>query len=320
MDSQSLDRVTDILNTLTTDNTIRPEDAETRIIEILTTVLEHKGYEIRSQEYSDDLGIDLVAVNDDIDSIGVEIKFSPQRRPFNAESLHRLIGKATQGGLRQYLFLTNSGLTSNALKLAREVASRNINVADLETIRAWIEGIRRQIERPSSAVRELVLHLSRDLIRLIAAKPQYLWEIEWRDLERVLAEAFEGLGFGVELTPPAKDGGKDLILTCSEHNTKKSYIVEIKHWVSGQGVQGQHLKKFVSVVINQRHDSGLFLSTSGYAGNAFEALGQVEYKKIHVGNKEKVLTICETYVKAESGLWAPNMTLTELLFDGTKEL
>jgi sulfur transfer protein SufE len=39
-----------------------------------------------------------------------------------------------------------------------------------------------------------------------------LEELEWHDLERTVADIFDGLGFLVTLTPPRKDGGKDIIL------------------------------------------------------------------------------------------------------------
>jgi restriction system protein len=67
-------------------------------------------------------------------------------------------------------------------------------------------------------------------------------KIEWRDVERVVAEIFSGIGSKVELIPSSKDGGKDVILECKENGTSKTYTIEIKHWRSGQRVGEKKIK------------------------------------------------------------------------------
>lgn len=54
------------------------------------------------------------------------------------------------------------------------------------------------------------------IARMIAKHPISLQAVEWRDLERVLREVFESLGFTVELTRSGKDGGFDLKLQCKD--------------------------------------------------------------------------------------------------------
>ena len=49
---------------------------------------------------------------------------------------------------------------------------------------------------------------------LITKDPRVLAQLEWRDLERLLANIFERLGFDVELTPATKDKGRDILLSC----------------------------------------------------------------------------------------------------------
>jgi len=52
----------------------------------------------------------------------------------------------------------------------------------------------------------LIADLSQRLALLIARDPSVLKVIEWRDMERLLAEVFSGIGFDVTLTPASKDG------------------------------------------------------------------------------------------------------------------
>lgn len=60
------------------------------------------------------------------------------------------------------------------------------------------------------------------------------------------------------------------------------------------------------------------MSTSGYCDNAFEMLTEIEREKLKFGSEEKVVNLCKTYVKADSGIWSPPELLTEVLFDGTQ--
>ena len=144
-----------------------------------------------------------------------------------------------------------------------------------------------------------------------------LRHVEWRILEHVLAAAFDDLGFDAQLTPSSKDGGKDIVLECVERGTRRRYVVEVKHWLSGQSVPGSHLKKFLRVIVNEKHDSGLFLSTSGFTHNAYDSLVHLEHKRMRVAGKDKIVRLCQVYVKRESGVWTSEQPLTEVLFEHT---
>jgi hypothetical protein len=157
----------------------------------------------------------------------------------------------------------------------------------------------------------------RDIIRVIARDNAELQKVEWRVLEQVLAAAFEDFGFEAHLTPAAKDGGKDIILECVERGTRKRYVVEVKHWISGKPVHGSHLRKFLAVIVNEQHDSGLILSTSGFARNAYESMIHLEHKRIRMGGKDKIISLCQLFVKRESGLWSADRCPTDILFEQT---
>lgn len=158
---------------------------------------------------------------------------------------------------------------------------------------------------------------SRKLARLIAEDSRCLKAVEWRDLEKILAEVLEGLGFSVELTPGSKDGGKDIIVKCVISGLKHTYIVEIKHWRSGVRVGQSIVRDFLNVIIRERQQGGLFLSTSGYYDNVFESFSKIERQQLRFGDEKKVVSLCKTYVKAQSGIWSPPEPLTEVLFEQT---
>lgn len=175
-----------------------------------------------------------------------------------------------------------------------------------------------QEESPVASVTLLMNRLARDIIRAIAARPSELQAVEWRVLERVIAEALNGLGFDAELTPSSKDGGKDIVLTCFERGLRQCYVVEIKHWVSGKLVGGGHLKKFLEVVASGQHDRGLFLSTSGFVRDARNSVAHLEHSRLRIAGAEKIVNLCEMYVQGESGLWVTDRSATDLLFTATE--
>lgn len=158
---------------------------------------------------------------------------------------------------------------------------------------------------------------SAKLARLIAENSSCLNTLEWRDLERILAEVLEGLGFSVELTPGSKDGGKDIIVECTVSGFKHVYIVEIKHWRAGGRVGYPKIHDFLNVIVREHREGGLFLSTSGYCDNLFEILSTIDRQKVRLGEEKKVVSLCKTYVKAQLGIWSPPEVLSEVLFEET---
>ena len=116
----------------------------------------------------------------------------------------------------------------------------------------------------STEFRIVINDFCKRLAILISKDPEYLRHVEWRDLERVIAEAFSGMGFNVLLTPASKDGGKDIVISFPWNGRKQEYYIEIKHWVSGKKVGLGIVNEFVNIVTKSKIDGGLFLSSSGF--------------------------------------------------------
>jgi hypothetical protein len=147
----------------------------------------------------------------------------------------------------------------------------------------------------------IVTDASRRLAEHIAQFPAALMQIEWRDFERMLAVVFEGLGFIVTCGRGSKDGGIDLTI-----RTKSSiYVVQVKHWISGKKVGGSILKTTLSVALDNRFDGGVVLSTSGFSRNAATAVTTVERKRLRIGGRWEIHSLCETFVGASQGLLLP---------------
>ncbi|MCE9476211.1 restriction endonuclease [Bacteroides fragilis] len=197
----------------------------------------------------------------------------------------------------------------------------NLEILNLEDLEKWSQNLSNELSfKGLSEVYIYIKQLSRKLIELVAKRPDSLKEMEWRDLERVVSELFEGLGFKTTLTPSSKDGGKDVILECTIDDIQKSFVIEIKHWRSGQRVGQKTVKEFTKIIINEKRDKGLFLSTYGFSNNFYESLSETEKTIVRFGEQEKIVELCRTYEKISNGIWNPTSTLEDILFENTIKL
>jgi restriction endonuclease Mrr len=168
------------------------------------------------------------------------------------------------------------------------------------------------------SVMNVIETASKELAKLICYEPGKLQDLEWRDLERMLALVFDGIGYAVQLTRSAKDGGKDLIVEFIATSQKHSYYIEVKHWVSGQKVGNKIVQEFLSVVVRDQKQGGILISTSGFSGSAMEGITEIERRKLRLGNSDTVVSLCRTYLNVSNGLLKP-MNYTDMLMSVTRD-
>lgn len=154
---------------------------------------------------------------------------------------------------------------------------------------------------------------SRALTLALAQSPGSLAEMEWRDLERVLAEVCEGLGFRTTLTRSTKDGGFDLEV---EANGER-YLIEVKHWSAPSLVGPGLISQFAEVVVSQSASRGLLLSSSGFRPAVLAERLEVTPQKVALGDGHKIIGLCQRYARGAGTLWQPETDLVEFLFEGT---
>ncbi|WP_343699765.1 restriction endonuclease [Caulobacter sp.] len=155
-----------------------------------------------------------------------------------------------------------------------------------------------------------IREFSADLARRLALRPGDLKDLEWRDLERALAEACEGLGFQTRLTRPAKDGGFDIELVAAG----ETYLVEVKHWSAPSRVGSPEVTQFAEIVVSRAAARGLLLSTSGFRSAVMAERLEVAPQRVALGNGQKIIGLCQRYLETTQGMWWPQTQLPEVLF------
>jgi len=162
-----------------------------------------------------------------------------------------------------------------------------------------------------------LFHLVREfsclLARRLALHPQELSVIEWRDLERAICAALDGLGFATKLTRAAKDGGFDI-----EARTGDAvYLIEVKHWSVPSLVGDTVVSAFAEVVVIKQATRGLLLSSSGFRPAVLAARLEITPASVALGDGRKIIGLCQRYHEREQGLWVPESSLPDLLFADT---
>ncbi|RMG56021.1 MAG: restriction endonuclease [Acidobacteria bacterium] len=164
---------------------------------------------------------------------------------------------------------------------------------------------------------EIILRECGDkLIRQIVIETQSLNKIEWRDLERIVAQIYEELGFKVILTEASKDGAKDIILFCLSSDrigglfSAKKYYVELKHWRSGKAVNSKFVRKALEVSTRDGVNGLTLFSTSGFASNI--SLEGIDRKKLKLQDIRAIRKLCRFYVESKRGDLYMTRTLEEI--------
>ncbi|MBD2567918.1 restriction endonuclease [Anabaena lutea] len=304
------------------DPTLSPFAAEDVFINILKPLLIEDGYEVSETAKVSDGGLDFIATRPSTETLasqklGIEFKYYRSGQAVGTQQVRALVGAAIFNQIDRAILLVNTQFTKAAREILRYELPLQIELIDLDALRAWISRLEFDNEELISEVKQILKVCSQQFALLIAKNPNILEELEWRDIERTIAEIFDGLGFDVTLTPSSKDGGKDVILKCLVQGCCQNYIVEIKHWRSRSRVGGGDLRDFLNVIIRESRDGGLFLSTYGFCDNAFEQLTEIERQRLRFGEQEKIVALSRTYIKAKSGIWSPPEQLTEVLFEDT---
>lgn len=290
-----------------------PAEAERLVVEIFeacSLTVAEKGF------VESDKGVDcFVRTNVDgkLRTVGVDVKGGKQ--PADVTAVAQAFHLRASQAFDRVMVISRSGFSTEALQRAEEVGLGQIDLFDLPDLRNWLW---KQVEPENveKAYDQIVRAAMRNLARLIAADPEALASLEWRELEKVLRETFEGIGFDTKLTRPGKDGGFDLELATTENGQKRIYLVEVKHWTDKKPGPS-HLKKFVKITASKRAAGGLLLSTSGFAGTICSGILECS-APVRLGERDKVVALCRTYYRLQSALWTEENDLQKTLFSGTR--
>lgn len=281
---------------------------------VLQSILIECGFWLSASQFSDpDQGPVDMAFNGQLEGrqekVGVILK--AVRGPVSGQTVYQALDVA-RAGFDRVLLISTGGFTRLALDRGKMDRLGRVDLLTPEDLRCWL----RRHAAPPQEVRTcslIIREAMRSVARRLGDHPGELDEITWVDLERVLREVFEGLGFTTELTRPAMDGGFDLRLTDEQGQV---VLVEVKHWAEPNRVGPKQVSRLIEVTAREGAAGGLLLSRSGYTDTVYNGLIVIP-PKVRLGDGDKIRSLCRIYSRLGSELWQPEGGLLEGLYEGT---
>jgi len=98
----------------------------------------------------------------------------------------------------------------------------------------------------------------------LRSEPQSVFELPPRKFEELVAELLSGLGSEVELTPPARDGGKDILACMSTPHGRLLCLVEAKRYRQDRIVGVVMVPQLYGTLIDADASSAMLVTTSSF--------------------------------------------------------
>ena len=137
-------------------------------------------------------------------------------------------------------------------------------------------GISGPLSIVSPEIIQVTAYLNRKLWRELKAHPERILGLPPRGLEEFVAELFFREGYDVELTPPTRDGGRDIIAVARRGITSAKCLVECKQSHHAVGIEV--IRQLYGVVEHEEATHGIVATSSVFTRDAREFLGQHKWR------------------------------------------
>jgi len=226
-------------------------------------------------------------------------------------------GEGAQQSDYPALMVIQNRATDTSLERFKKAKAHWVSVLDFDGLKVFArDGFEAQRKRQESRVVTMVRDLMERLATEIARSNVSIEELEWRDLERLMATVLSGLGFRCLLTPPANDKGRDLVICDITADHVAWYNIELKHW-RGRKADSQAVRYCLEVALREGRRGALLVSTGGIGPAAVTARTEVYEDYMRLSRADKVITTCRHFVNRRSGLWTQEAPLRQILFEAT---
>lgn len=120
--------------------------------------------------------------------------------------------------------------------------------------------------------------INAELIKRLAAHPELMYEMDPRRFEELLAELFQGRGYETELTPPSRDGGRDVLAFRKEPFGTLLTLAQAKRYAPDRRVGVRVVRELYGVVEQERASQGVVVTTSSFTKDARAFHERLAYK------------------------------------------
>jgi hypothetical protein len=231
-----------------------------------------------------ELGADLIFSLQQTDGVGiVQIKTAAQTDRAIDHQTRLALSRPILGRPVQFMYVVagrDHSYNRNAVQTRRQLAGVPVYLLSWDEV---IDRITRTTPETTNPGYDIVLvelvNMSRRLLLALASDPRLFSAIDDRRFEELVATLLFDLGLeDVELMPPRKDGGKDIILTHIDRGTGRRavYLMQCKHWVSGNKVTLHWGLELLDVARREQAAAAVLLSSSGFGPRLLEQRATLE--------------------------------------------
>jgi hypothetical protein len=152
----------------------------------------------------------------------------------------------------------------------------NLRVEDTEEeLYRSDEGVKRG---ESDILRVDLEEINNDLIKRLAKRPELMRELDPRKFEILIAKLLRDKGYEVTLTPPSKDGGRDILAVKRDDIGTALTLVECKRYAAKNTVGIDVVQRLHGVVCADQATQGLVATTSYFTKDAKAFRDKVQYR------------------------------------------
>ena len=108
------------------------------------------------------------------------------------------------------------------------------------------------------------------LVRSIRRSPGKLFRLDARAFEEMIAFIFQANGFEVELTPKAKDDGRDIVAVQRSLGVLTRWLLECKRYAAAHKVGVELVRQLYGVLMSERANKAILVTTSSFTAGARE--------------------------------------------------
>jgi hypothetical protein len=213
----------------------------------------------------------------------------PQLKDFLAEigAELRVLNHGNQIHFRFGRLLANYYPETKAYFVQRPAVGPTLHLDPNTAIRAFLDEAARSTGRKQVIFREKqpeqlvevvpsLVDVNDELVRYLAAHPEFLFKLTSRRFEELIATLLEDHGFDVELTPATRDRGKDILAWIQNSITSLLVFVECKRYRPDRPVGVGVIRSVVGTQRIYQANKSLVVTTSYFSRPAREEQRLVE--------------------------------------------
>lgn len=119
-------------------------------------------------------------------------------------------------------------------------------------------------------IKPLLLDINEEVIRYLKKHPEFIYSLDSRKFEELIAHIFKHFGFDVELTSPTRDGGKDIIAYLRNEVCSFLTFIECKKYSLDNPVGVNIIRSVYGVQEIYKPDKSIIVTSSYFTKEAIK--------------------------------------------------